>query len=102
MMKIVVAMHKRVERKLRLSAHWECHECNSTWFMCRKFKVKGTVLFAYLCNHCLYSELLFDEGLAKEEIDTLEGLISQILSEEISELQETYITKPLENWSGYA
>ena len=67
-MKIAMVMHKRIERKLRLSAHWECHKCNATWFMCRRFKVRDTILYAYLCNHCVYSELLFDEGVSKDEI----------------------------------
>jgi len=94
-------MHKRIERKLRLSAHWECHKCNATWFMCRRFNVRETILYAYLCNSCLYSELLFDEGMPKEEIDSLEEMISEILEEELSELHE-HILVPKDDWSGYA
>ena len=98
-MKIAMVMHKRIERKLRLSAHWECHKFNATWFMCRRFKVRDTILYAYLCNHCLYSELLFDEGVSKDEIDQLEELISEILEEELSELQE-FMPQPDENNRG--
>ena len=67
--------------------------------MCRRFKVRDTILYAYLCNHCLYSELLFDEGVSKDEIDQLEELISEILEEELSELQE-FMPQPDENNRG--
>ena len=101
-MKIAMVMHKRIERKLRLSAHWECHKCNATWFMCRRFNIRKTILYAYLCNQCLYSELLFDEDMPKEEIDNLEEIISEILEEELSELQEFMPAPKDNNGSMYA